>query len=66
MCSSILESACGCLQEILLGLDWACVESVNQFGEICHLNSIEPSGPGTWYMSLHLCGSTLVSFITLL
>lgn len=51
MCSSILESACGCLQESLLGFDWACIESVNQCGEICHLNNIEPSGPGTWYVS---------------
>ena len=33
-----------------MSFDWACIESVSQFGKICHPNNIESSGPGTWYV----------------
>lgn len=33
------------------GFDKGCVESVDQFGEICRLKNIEPPHPWTWAMS---------------
>lgn len=44
-------------------LDRNCVDSIDQFGEYCYLNSIKYADPWTWWMSFHLFKSSLISVI---